>query len=514
LLDLQAFEDAGRIRLIEAENQMGLPYCTLSYSWGLGPKYLMTSLNLRDLELEIYVSNLPKTFRDAIAVSRDIGCRYLWIDALCIMQDGGTSSLADADWRDQAGKMSDIFGKSIVTIAASEAHDCGQGFIVQRNPLSYTICRLDVDTKRPFEIIPPCTPNCPWHPFDNAQYHLDTRSWVLQERLLSSRTIHFTRNFVHLECKTDLKCESMSEIRNCHHHGSRTKADYENFYALLPALEMEGMRDFAGEAFLGNWHQLTRKYSTTNLSRASDLLIALAGLAKPLREQYHLTWSFGLCRNFLLREMLWYVRGGVGVRFPERAPTWAWASIDVCGPQIIYDLALSFTVVATITAIPQETEFTRRGNYSANDARHHVKVAGPFRLGIPTLMTNRWNGASSTSLSMENMSSVHPQCRGLPWHRECPFHPDFDIGQVGIPLYGLLVARCSQNSPFAATDVSQRWDTEIGLVLTPVAGLSGRYRRVGYFHHRVQQETDDPNHQPIPSFFNDSDCEVQEVEII
>ncbi|KIW65314.1 hypothetical protein PV04_07585 [Phialophora macrospora] len=410
--------------------------------------------------------------------------------------------------------MSDIFGNSIVTIAASEAHDSGQGFIAQRNPLSYTICQVNVETKQPFEVIPPCTPHCPDHPFDNAQYHLDTRAWVLQERLLSSRTIHFTRNFVHLECKTDLKCEAMSEIHNCHHQGSRTKADYENFYALLPSLEMEGMRDFGGETFLGYWHQLTRKYSTTNLSRASDLLVALAGLTKPLREQYHLTWSFGLCRDFLLREMLWYVRGGVGVRFPDRAPTWAWAGIDVRGPQIIYDPGLSVTLVANVTTIPQETKFTRKGNYSASDAQHHVKVAGPFRFGVPTPMTNSSDGTSSTSLSMKKVSSTHPLCQGLPWHRDCPFHPDFDLGNEDIPLYGLLVARCWQKAPFATTDVPQQWETEIGVVLTPVTEHPGKYRRVGYFHHRLQPETDDIDHQPIPSFFDDRDCEVREVEII
>ena len=185
LLDLHAFQSPGLIQLIEAENRSGLPYCALSYSWSFSERYLLTSANIRYFQTQIQISQLPKTFQDAIEVARGIGFRYLWKDALCIMQDGGTSPAASIDWLDQAGKMNDIFGNSHVTIAASEAVDGSQGFIKRRNPLSQMVCRLDTSTKYQFEVVPPCTPHCAIHPFDNAQYHLDTRAWVLQERVLS-----------------------------------------------------------------------------------------------------------------------------------------------------------------------------------------------------------------------------------------------------------------------------------------------------------------------------------------
>ncbi|EXJ76646.1 uncharacterized protein A1O5_01154 [Cladophialophora psammophila CBS 110553] len=158
LLDLQAFQTPGRIRLIEAENEPWLPYCALSYSWGRSKPYLLTVHNLSDFQKEIHLSNLPKTFQDAIEVVRGIGLRYLWADALCILQGGETSAVASEDWFDQTGKMSDIFGNSLITIAASEAHDGSQGFITSRNPLSYTICRLDLEAGLRFAVIPPCTP--------------------------------------------------------------------------------------------------------------------------------------------------------------------------------------------------------------------------------------------------------------------------------------------------------------------------------------------------------------------
>jgi hypothetical protein len=133
---------------------------------------------------------------------------------------------------------------------------------------------------------------------------------VLQERLLSPQIVHFTRNFVHFDGRSTLRCESMSDMDNCRHRGTEVKAACENYFALLPRLKMEGLEEIASDAFLSTWHGLERKFSTTKLHRTSMLLAALAGLSTPLRDVYGLTWSFGICGDFMLREMLRYLRGG------------------------------------------------------------------------------------------------------------------------------------------------------------------------------------------------------------
>jgi hypothetical protein len=55
LLDVLAFQDPGRIQLVDAENIPGVEYCALSYSWGFSKPFLMTSSNLIDFQREIHI---------------------------------------------------------------------------------------------------------------------------------------------------------------------------------------------------------------------------------------------------------------------------------------------------------------------------------------------------------------------------------------------------------------------------------------------------------------------------
>lgn len=63
------------------------PYATLSHCWGKIEILRLLLSNLAALKEGIDVHSLPKTFQDAIHVTRSLGLRYLWIDSLCIIQD-------------------------------------------------------------------------------------------------------------------------------------------------------------------------------------------------------------------------------------------------------------------------------------------------------------------------------------------------------------------------------------------------------------------------------------------
>jgi hypothetical protein len=66
-----------------------------------------------------------------------MGIEYIWIDCLCILQD------SKADWEHEAARMADVYSNAYLTIAASRAEHCEEGFIGHRtvSPSFY----IDID---------------------------------------------------------------------------------------------------------------------------------------------------------------------------------------------------------------------------------------------------------------------------------------------------------------------------------------------------------------------------------
>lgn len=70
---------------------------------------------------------LPRTIQDTIKVTRSLGLQFLWVDALCIIQD-------DKDDRQtELSKMAQVFARALVTISAASATHSAQGFLQPRN---------------------------------------------------------------------------------------------------------------------------------------------------------------------------------------------------------------------------------------------------------------------------------------------------------------------------------------------------------------------------------------------
>jgi Heterokaryon incompatibility protein (HET) len=82
--DLEGQPDG--VRLHESSGETG-EYTCLSYRWGGVLPLCTLTCSLDQEKLGIKWSRLPKTFQDAIQVTRLLGIRYIWIDALCIIQD-------------------------------------------------------------------------------------------------------------------------------------------------------------------------------------------------------------------------------------------------------------------------------------------------------------------------------------------------------------------------------------------------------------------------------------------
>ena len=126
VLDLQSPGVLSELRVYETDGERG-KYMALSHRWGKDKHkrpLSMTNGNRKALCESINFGDLPKTFQDAVDVTRKLGIRYLWIDSLCIVQDD------DKDWEMESRRMEAVFANTFCTIAATSAKDSWDGFLV------------------------------------------------------------------------------------------------------------------------------------------------------------------------------------------------------------------------------------------------------------------------------------------------------------------------------------------------------------------------------------------------
>ena len=179
------------------------PYIALSHRWGVGIPLTLRRENINNFRRSIGDGELPRTFKDAVNITRQLKVRYLWIDSLCIIQND------PEDWEREAKLMEDVFSSAYCTIAASCARSTEDGFLktrrdrqcvetqVGKDPPLY-ICELIDDFRN-----------------DVEQEKLNKRGWVLQERVLSRRTIYFAKNQVYWECGHGVRCETLTKMVKC-----------------------------------------------------------------------------------------------------------------------------------------------------------------------------------------------------------------------------------------------------------------------------------------------------------
>ncbi|KAJ0382524.1 hypothetical protein COL922a_012392 [Colletotrichum nupharicola] len=80
--------DSGHSRLLRVPENMRERYVALSYCWGgVSQAIMLRTGNMSDLTSSIDPQKLDPTIRDSIIVTRQLGFKFLWIDALCIIQD-------------------------------------------------------------------------------------------------------------------------------------------------------------------------------------------------------------------------------------------------------------------------------------------------------------------------------------------------------------------------------------------------------------------------------------------
>lgn len=203
--------------LTDSNGQRGA-YVALSYCWGNPQQHIplkTTDDNYNSHKQCIRYNNMPKTLQDAVILCRRLEVEYLWIDALCIIQD------SPKDWAREASKMCDVYSNAILTIAADSAEGSSDWIFADQKFGALKLLHLD---GRPIYVREELAKHhhqqslslkvgssFDTNPISDPSHN---QGWCLQEAMLSNRIIHYTSKEIVWECNEIRRCEcdSLSNI--------------------------------------------------------------------------------------------------------------------------------------------------------------------------------------------------------------------------------------------------------------------------------------------------------------
>jgi hypothetical protein len=368
--------ESGDIRLYEPARDEQCRYAALTYCWGTGGTEstgptTTTKANYAQRKARISFYSLSRTLQDAVRITRSLSISFLWIDALCIIQD------SPEDWDRESSTMSSIFANSTVTIAADGATHCHEGCFVAGEHRNRTILRIpcpglqekDVkgkvvkQGKDSFVYIRKPGVRNESNGSHAAQTlerpAIDTRAWTMQERLLAPRMLHYTASELVWECAVETRCECQVAVKDStilnyspfkqkymadwsqedgertavnrsqsrrHHLSKRFSSQLgPSFQTILNV----GRPTFLGQdltstpLFHGDstnprprlrWRSVVVEYTQRNLTFDKDRLTAISGLASTMSEHDPMYYDasdylFGIWKAELVRNLLWHVVG-------------------------------------------------------------------------------------------------------------------------------------------------------------------------------------------------------------
>ena len=497
VLDVLSDDDLSIVKVVESSTftkaDGSLPYVALSHCWGRERFLTTTTDNLEDHKHSIPMAALPKSFQDAVATVRSLGLRYIWIDSLCIIQNS-----AD-DWKGESIQMCDIYAQAILTITSAHSSGAHGGMFVQRDGIRSMPFEITLDIKqKPMRLLymPAGQREVSWQLSDLPLY---SRAWCFQEMILSTRTLVFDPDGIKWECLKTAGSERMLEMNTMRHtqdirtvQASLKQATSADFFDVL----RQGDLTIQGSL----WQSVVKDYASRNLTKYSDKLIAIAGVAQEAEKRTKNRYLAGLWYDHLFMNLVWYVHSSIGEDkrdhenrplpgdLPYReadpvAPSWSWASINwrVTYDTFLQQERLCEVVGAEVWGTPQiqTGKITIHGDTRQLyvPSRTHPRNASLFKLpkdyrytnehklSVPLFHVDHVMLATSEPPSFMARSQVMP----VRWQPE-------DVWDEEKPITFLAIMRRPrlENNP-----LDMRRQVIHTLALVPTGNNDKEYRRIG-----------------------------------
>jgi Heterokaryon incompatibility protein (HET) len=292
-------------------------------------------------------------------LTRELDIQLLWIDALCIVQDDAN------DWHEESAKMKGIYGKAALVISADRASSCEEGFLTDRREYGRTVdipvrveqCveaflspieaysvhyereivkHIDKDTSMAMHryFAPQGTESIRMARVLGLSNHTMSRAWCLQESMLASRVVHFTPSEMVWECVEDVSCECAGF--------DTLKAMGAGYPRKLGWTQMI----HSGEIphVLSAWWSCVQQYNIRSLTKETDKLSAISGLAHQMPTELLGNYYAGIWEVEFPQGLLWETVGeeydNTSAIRPQSyvAPSWSWLSISHTGVKREFDM--------------------------------------------------------------------------------------------------------------------------------------------------------------------------------
>lgn len=290
------------------------PYLALSYTWGgmSQPELTKATRKQRSSKGGLSALRLPNTILDAIHLAKLIGYRYLWVDALCIVQDDSSTR------HHQIAQMYNIYQSADVTIVAAGGSDCSQaipGVSLDRR-LAQRYEYRDIPGL-PLMKLPASTK------YSIKGSHWKTRGWTFQEELCSQRLLVLLPECAVFTCPSAICREDLVSDVSPSSQDSQDSQDFREGLSLL-SVTIRSLENSCREQQVTLFQGLVKQYMHRSFSRHDDIENAFAGVSRMLEPvigpSYH-----GIPESHFAEIIhgCWFWDSSL-VRREDGFPSWSW----------------------------------------------------------------------------------------------------------------------------------------------------------------------------------------------